>query len=78
MRREALLRRLRKLVFAIRKRTGQSRLADSLRRVNRLARLMSVMQGRPGGKADRESKTQGPEQIVPPPKMDGPAGDSRG
>jgi hypothetical protein len=77
MRREALLSRLRKLVFAIRKRTGESRLADSLRRMNRLARLMSVMQGRRGGK-NRESKIQGPEEIVPPPKMDGPAGDSRG
>jgi hypothetical protein len=52
-------------------------LADSLRRVNRLARLMSVMQGRRGGK-NRESKIQGLEEIVPPPKMDGPAGDSRG
>jgi hypothetical protein len=76
MRREALLSRLRKLVFAIRKRTGQSHLADSLRRMNRLARLMSVMQGRRGGK-NRESKIQG-QEIVPPPKMDGPAGDSRG
>ena len=67
-----MLSRLRKLVFAIRKRTGQSHLADSLRRVNRLARLMSVMQGRRCGK-NRESEIQGPEVIVPPPKMDGPA-----
>ena len=72
-----MLSRLRKLVFAIRKRTGQSHLADSLRRMNRLARLMSVLQGRRGGK-NRESKIQGLEEIVPPPKMDGPAGDSRG
>ena len=47
-----MLSRLRKLVFAIRKRSGASRIADSLRRMNRLARLMSVMQGRHGRKAD--------------------------
>ena len=74
-----MLSRLRKLVFAIRKRTGESGLADSLRRMNRLARLMSVMQGRQGRMIDnREGRTQSLEATVSPSKMDGSAGDGRG
>ena len=41
-----MLSRLRKLVFKIRHRTSAARFAESLRRVNRLARLMTVIQQR--------------------------------
>lgn len=41
-----MLSRLRKLVFHIRHRTPAARFADSFRRVNRLARLMTVIQQR--------------------------------
>jgi hypothetical protein len=41
-----VLSRLRKLVFKIRHRSPAARFADSMRRVNRLARLMTVMQQR--------------------------------
>ena len=45
-----ILSRLRKLVFNIRHRTPAARLAESLRRVNRLARLMTVTaKGAPKG-----------------------------
>jgi len=46
-----MLNRLRKLVFDIRHRTPSARLAESLRRVNRLARLMTVIQQRERRKA---------------------------
>jgi len=42
-----MLGRLRKLVFSIRHRTPAARFAESVRRVSRLARLMTVMQHRP-------------------------------
>jgi len=41
-----LLSRLRKLVFKIRQQTPAARFAESMRRVNRLARLMSVIQAK--------------------------------
>ena len=41
-----MLSRLRKIVFKIRNKTSAGRFADSMRRVNRLARLMTVMQQR--------------------------------
>ena len=51
-----VLSRLRKLVFRMRRQLPAARLADSLRRVNRLARLMTVMQQRPRRKAAAKSK----------------------
>ena len=39
-----MLSRLRKIVFKIRHQASASRFAESLRRVNRLARLMTVIQ----------------------------------
>lgn len=42
-----LLGRLRKLVFHVRHRTPAARFTESVRRVNRLARLMVMMQRRP-------------------------------
>jgi hypothetical protein len=48
----ATLSRLRKLVFKIRHKTSAGRFAESMRRVNRLARLMSIMQQRGSGKVD--------------------------
>jgi hypothetical protein len=39
-----MLSRLRKLVFKIRQKTSAGRFAESIRRVNRLARLMTVIQ----------------------------------
>ena len=41
-----MLSRLRKIVFKIRRQASASRFAESLRRVNRLARLMTVIQQR--------------------------------
>jgi hypothetical protein len=41
-----MLSRLRKLVFKIRPKTSAARFAESMRRVNRLARLMTIMQQR--------------------------------
>ena len=41
-----MLSRLRKLVFKIRHRSPTARFAESMRRVNRLARLMTVIQQR--------------------------------
>jgi hypothetical protein len=41
-----VLSRLRKMVFKIRRKTSAGRFAESLGRVNRLARLMTVMQQR--------------------------------
>jgi len=41
-----VLSRLRKLVFKIRHRSPNARFAESMRRVNRLARLMTVIQQR--------------------------------
>jgi hypothetical protein len=41
-----VLSRLRKLVFKIRHKTSAGRFAESMRRVNRLARLMTIMQQR--------------------------------
>jgi hypothetical protein len=42
--RVSLLSRLRKLVFKIRHRSPAARFAESMRRVNRLARLMTIIQ----------------------------------
>ena len=39
-----MLSRLRKLVFGIRSRSQADRIVEQLRRVNRLARLMAIMQ----------------------------------
>jgi hypothetical protein len=39
-----VLSRLRKMVFKIRHKTSTGRFAESMRRVSRLARLMTVMQ----------------------------------
>jgi hypothetical protein len=47
-----VLSRLRKLVFKIRRKTSAGRFADSMRRVNRLARLMTVIQQRGRRKVD--------------------------
>jgi hypothetical protein len=41
-----VLSRLRKIVFKIRRQASAARFAESLRRVNRLARLMTVIQQR--------------------------------
>ncbi len=49
-----MLGRLRKLVFHIRHRTPAARFSDSVRRVSRLARLMSLMQRRASRKAGQE------------------------
>lgn len=46
-----MLTRLRKLVFHIRYRAPAARFAESIRRVNRLVRLMSTMQRRSPRKA---------------------------
>jgi hypothetical protein len=46
-----VLNRLRKLVFRVRSQSPNARFGDSLRRVNRLARLMTIMQRKPGRKA---------------------------
>jgi hypothetical protein len=46
-----MLNRLRKLVFNIRHRTSAARLTESLHRMNRLARLMTVMRQRGRRKA---------------------------
>jgi hypothetical protein len=42
-----LLGRLRKLVFKIRQQSRAARFVDSIRRVNRLARLMTTIQKKP-------------------------------
>jgi hypothetical protein len=41
-----VLSRLRKIVFKIRRRTSAACFAESIRRVNRLARLMTIIQQR--------------------------------
>jgi hypothetical protein len=46
-----VLSRLRKIVFKIRQKTSAARFAESMRRVNRLARLMTVIQQRGRRKA---------------------------
>jgi hypothetical protein len=48
-----VLSRLRKLVFKIRRQASASRFAESLRRVNRLAHLMTVIQQK-GRRRDRK------------------------
>ena len=48
-----MLSRLRKLVFSIQHRAPAVRFTESIRRVNRLARLMSMMQRRPLRKVEQ-------------------------
>jgi hypothetical protein len=47
-----MLSRLRKLVFKIRHKTPAGRFAESMRRINRFARLMTIMQQRDRRKMD--------------------------
>jgi len=44
-----MLSRLRKLVFKVRSQHGAERLVETMRRLNRLARLMTIMQNRMAG-----------------------------
>ena len=48
-----MLSRLRKLVFSIQHRAPAVHFTESIRRVNRLARLMSMMQRRPPRKVEQ-------------------------
>jgi hypothetical protein len=57
-----VLSRLRKLVFKIRNRSPATRFIESMRRVNRLARLMAVIKTAKGRRADSPT-TNLPEGV---------------